>query len=114
MDRQIDNVEIEISAEFKLSPEGEEFLDRLEKIDGTHNVPVTELFSPEFMKRYSTFLDFETMVKKSGFEDQILDDFSKIPAEEWDEYISKSTEFSSWEEMKNTAAEEWAKTQLEL
>ena len=114
MPRNIDSTEIEISAEFKLTPEGEEFMDRLEKIDGTHKVPVTELFSPDFIKRYSTFPDFETMVKESGFEDQILEDFSKVPAEEWDDYIIKTTKFSGWEEMKNTAAEEWVTKELSL
>ncbi|MEA1927058.1 MAG: hypothetical protein U9N73_02540 [Candidatus Auribacterota bacterium] len=57
MPRNIDSTDIEISAEFKLTPEGEDFLDRLEQIDGTHKVPVTELFSPDFMKKYSSFPD---------------------------------------------------------
>ena len=114
MTSQIGNVAVKISAEFEWTPEGKQFLERLEKIDGSHNVPVTELFSPDFMKTHSSYPDFEAMVKASGFEDQILDDFSKIPCEERDDYIRKNTKFSGWEEMKNTAAEEWAKKELGL
>lgn len=114
MTRKIDNADVEISAEFKLSPEGKQFLERLEKIDGTHKVPAIELFSPDFMKTHSSFPDFEAMVKASGFEEQILDDFSKVLVGEWDDYISKNTKFSDWEEMKNTAAEEWTIKELTL
>ncbi len=114
MTKEISSLEVSISSEFKLTSEGEDLLDRLGKIDGTHNVPVKELFSTEFMKAHSNFPDFEAMIKASGFEKQILENFSKVPEDRWKAYVRKNTQFSGWEEMKNTAAEEWIKKQLGL
>lgn len=80
-----------------------------EALDGTHNVPMDEVLPPAFMHRHSSFSTFQDMYDASPFKDMKFED---IPDAEWDEYVRKTTSFSSWEKMRNAGAEEWAKARL--
>jgi hypothetical protein len=80
-----------------------------EALDGTHEVPASELFPPVFMARHSSYPTFQAMYEASPYRDM---DFEKIPDAEWDEYISKSTKFASWAKMREVGVEEWAEARL--
>jgi hypothetical protein len=87
---------------------------RAEDLHGTHSVAFTELFPDEFMLRYTEFPSINAMIEASGFKVESKDDFAAIPDEQWDDFIRKRTRFTSWEEMRNSAAREWAIRRLEL
>lgn len=88
-------------------------LERLQKnaeaLDGTHHIPMNELFPSSFMGSHSSYSTFQKMYDASPFKDMA---FEKIPDAEWDEYVRQSTKFVSWEKMREAATEEWAKTRL--
>ena len=87
---------------------------KAELLDGEHSVPMTELFPDEFILRNSEFTSIDELFEASGFNVETEEDFASIPDDEWDMFISERTRFSSWDEMKNAAAVEWAKRRLEL
>lgn len=67
-----------------------------------------ELFNGRFMKKYTKYDDFGDFVAGSKL---ILEDttviteeiFKAIPDKEFDEYISKTTDFKSWAHMREVA-----------
>lgn len=85
-----------------------------EQLDGEHSVPFTELFYDEFMLRNTDFPSIDAMFEASGFKLDSSEEFAAIPAEAWDAFVRNRTRFSSWDEMKNSAAREWAIRQMGL
>jgi len=51
---------------------------RATELDGSHRVPVSELFAPDFMRRYTEFASIEAMFEASGFGVRSADDFTRI------------------------------------
>lgn len=87
---------------------------KLEQLDGEHSVELSELFPDEFMLRNTEFPSLDSMFEESGFTIKSSEDLAAIPDEEWEGFIQVRTRFTSWDEMKNAAAEEWAMRRLEL
>jgi hypothetical protein len=85
---------------------------RAEELDGESQVPVTELFPDEFMLLHTDFPSFDAMLEASGFNVQSSEDFAAIPDDAWDAHVRAHTQFSSWDEMQSTAAQEWASRRL--
>lgn len=85
---------------------------RAEALDGTHSIPLAELFPVDFLTKYTQFASLEDMFQASGFAVESQKDFEKIPDDEWDNFIKSRTRFSSWKEMLETAFEEWTDHKL--
>lgn len=97
---------------FELTPEGKRFLDNVEKVSGENQVPLDELFTPDFMQAKSSVQSFEELISAGGFECQTAEDFKNIPDDEWEKAIKKYTQFDSWEGMQEAAAAEWFKKKI--
>ncbi|HKJ66328.1 MAG TPA: hypothetical protein VKA68_00080 [bacterium] len=78
----------------------------------TRNVPVYELFTPEFIQEYTEFADLQSLFDSNEFAIHSPEDFGTIPDDQWDAYITGNTDFSDWAEMLQTAVEEWVERQL--
>ena len=85
---------------------------RAERLDGEHSVSLNDLFHDEFILRNTDFDSIEAMVQASGFKVETSEDFEAIPDEQWDIFVRERTRFTSWEEMKGAAVQEWAARQL--
>lgn len=86
---------------------------RAKKLDGENIVSIDELFSKEFLEKYSAFSSFDEMIDMSGFKLENEEDFSKLSEnEDWEFFIIKNTSFNSFEEMENEAAKEYVFNQL--
>ena len=81
-------------------------------LDGTHEIPFSEIFPPSFIKRNAGLEDLEALFEASGFEIESQEDFEKIPDDEWDKFIREQTRFGGWQEMLDAAAKEWAQRKL--
>jgi len=64
-----------------------------------------ELFTPNFMNRFTNFSNFEELLTAGNFVVNSQEDFENIPDDEFDEHIRATTKFDSWEEMMNKAGE---------
>lgn len=85
---------------------------RAERLDGEHSVPMSELFPPDFMRRFTDFLDIDEMFTASGYRVESTEDFAKIPDDAWDKFIAERTLFGMWQEMQEKAGGEWVSKKL--
>lgn len=86
----------------------------LQKLDGQHHVPVTELLTPAFVARHTKFSTVDELFEASGYKIESEQDFAAIPDDAWNEYIRSISGFSGWEAMLSKAAESWATKKLGL
>lgn len=84
----------------------------LEELGNKKSISLPELMPADFISKYSQYENVEKLFEHSGFNIESQDDFSAIPDDEWGEFISKNTSFTSWEEMQKKAVEEFTRKQL--
>lgn len=84
------------------------------ELDGEHEIPFVDLFHDEFMLRNTDFASIDDMIEASKFDVSSPEDFAAIPDGEWDSFVTETTRFDSWEEMKAAAAREWVTRRLGL
>jgi hypothetical protein len=82
------------------------------RLDGENNVSFTELFTREFMVKYTDFSSFEELLEAGNFIVNSQEDFEAIPDDVFDEHIKSVTKFSSWREMLEKASAEWVEKKL--
>jgi hypothetical protein len=87
---------------------------RLEALTEPHSVPLTEILTTSFLRRYTDFSSADEMFERSGFKVESPDDFENIPDAEWDQFITQHTRFSNWSDMLQAAGTEYVKHQLGL
>jgi hypothetical protein len=78
-------------------------------LEGSNQVPISELLPDSFVSRHSRFPTASAMLTAGGAEDE-----SDLASDAWDEFIRQETTFSGWEEMCQTAAAEWTQRKLGL
>lgn len=83
-----------------------------EQIDGTHEVSLSELFPPAFMRQHASVPDFETFCRDAGLDVSSKEAFEAMPVERLDGAAKRLTEFLGWEEMKKAGAADWARRRL--
>ena len=81
--------------------------DRAKKLQGTSDVPLSELLTVEFLKTCSLFSSLTEMFDASGFVVPNADDFKAVPDKQWDEFIHQNTSFADWSELLGAAAKDW-------
>lgn len=87
---------------------------RIKQLDGNHNVPMSELLTPEFLSGCSKFHSLTELFTGSGFSIKSQEDFKAIPDDEWDRFIRLNTSFAGWREMLHAATAAWTKKKLAL
>jgi sugar/nucleoside kinase (ribokinase family) len=92
----------------------EELAERAEELDGENEVPLTELFNPSFMRKYTDFESLEEFLEESPWVVESEEDLDEIPDSPFNEYVKEHTVFSDQDEMMNKAGEEWTADQLGL
>ena len=106
-----------MSFEIKGLKEAQEKLKKLsedaEQLDG-QSVALSEVMTDIFIQNNSSFSSLDDLIKASGFTVESQADFEAIPDDEWDDFISKNTNFDSWQEMINSAGAIYARSKLGL
>ena len=88
-------------------------LERANSANGK-NVPFNTLFNKSFMKKYTKFLSFNEFLKAGDITATTNEEFDAIPESELNTLVSKHTNFKSWKEMQEKAAEIYVKVKLDL
>lgn len=70
-------------------------------------VPMVEIFTPEFMMMYTDFGSFEAFLEASPWTVESQEDFEAIPEDDFDKYVDEHTEFPSWEVMFETGGDRY-------
>ena len=91
-------------------------LNRMQKnareLNGKHEIPFNQLFDRAFMRRYTRFASLDELLEAGGFHARTNDEFEAIPEKELDAYISKCTNFKSWEAMLQEATDQYVLSKL--
>ena len=92
---------------------------KIKDLESKKQIPIIELFSSSFMKKYTKYNSFENFIQASnliplGTKIITNEIFEAIPDKELDDYIKASTIFKSWSEMLQAATHEYIKKQLGL
>lgn len=90
----------------------DELARKAKALDGTNHVPLTDMFPPTFMQKYTSFETLEAMLTAGGFTAGTQEEWDAIPQEQLDAFVAQHSRFGSWQEMLNTGGTEWASRQL--
>jgi hypothetical protein len=77
-------------------------------------VPFEDLFPPEFMRRHTDFKTIEDMLSAFGVPINSTDDFERIPHDQWDTHVKRTTRFANWKTMQTQASEDFVERRLSL
>ena len=86
---------------------------KAEDVDGT-SVPVSEIFTDEFLRDCSEFNSFSDLLANAGHKPSSAEELDEILGEEFDIYINEVTKFENWEQFKEAALGEFAKKTFSL
>lgn len=75
----------------------QEKANKVESLQGTHEVTFEELFTNELMQSKTHFKDIEFFLKSLGVKSN--EEFNNLPQEELNAFVNKNTDFSNWNEM---------------
>jgi hypothetical protein len=64
--------------------------DRAQKLQGTNEIPLSELLTADFLKACSRFSSLNEMFNASGFVITSAEDFKAVTDDQWDVFISKT------------------------
>ena len=103
---------IKISGLDDLQKKLKEMAKRAKELDGTHQVPLKDLLTGEFMRKHSRFSSFRRFLDASPFKVETSEDFDAIPDAEMDAYVSSETDFDSWEDMLSDATQEYVSRKM--
>lgn len=76
----------------------------------TDSLRFNELFTSDFMSKHTNYKSFDEFLSTSGFT-QLFED---IPDNDWDIYVSQHSTISSWDEMVDTATEQYVSKKLDF
>lgn len=82
------------------------------ELDGTHEIPLSELLTPSFMRKYTRFSTFDELMNAGGFKAETTEEFKSIPEGPFDAHIAATTKFRSWKDMIQTATNQYISKKL--
>ena len=92
----------------------DELAKKAKQLNGENRVPLSELFTPAFMRKYTDFATIDEMFEASGYQVDSVEDFKAIPDAPWDSFVQQRTKFSNWREMIQKGGLEWTSRKLGL
>ena len=82
------------------------------KLNGTHEVPYSKLFTPDFMRKNTKCKSFNDILQACGLNEYTQEAFDELDEKLLDQQIRKLTKFRSWEEMQQKAMDAYITKQL--
>lgn len=80
----------------------------IKELEGHNHVSFDDLFTSEFMWKYTNFSSLDELLNAGNFKVQSQEDFESIPENELDSHIASTTKFKSWENMLSEATSQYA------
>ena len=103
-----DFVGVEINGFDELKNHLSKIENNVSNLSKTDNLSFDELFTSDFMSKHTNCKSFDEFLSASGF----TQSFEDIPDDDWDSYVSQHSSFTSWEEMMDTAVEQYVSIKL--
>ncbi len=86
----------------------EDYFDAGEELD------LKDIFTEEFMSKYTDFTSFEAFLSESPIEIETQEDFDEMNMSEMDAWVQEVTQFEAWEDMQGEAVSLYTINQLGL
>lgn len=86
--------------------------DGADELSKKKSIPLLELFTPSFMRKYSSFSSFEDFLSAGNFSADTQEAFEAIPEEAFDKHVSSVTSFDTWEDMLQEATNQYISKKL--
>lgn len=98
---------------FKIDTSGLDKLTRnMEALQGTNEVKLVDLFTPEFIQSHSKCSDLNGLFEAAGYNIQSIEDIEAIDDAQWDAFIKENTDFDNWQEMRSQALAGYVRKRL--
>lgn len=82
------------------------------EINETGSVDFKDLFTQNFMTKYTNFNNISEFFEESPFEFKTQEEFESIDENQLDEYVRKQSKLDSWQDMFSTAGKEYVAKKL--
>lgn len=105
---------IDLSGLDELEDWFDEVREKADELQGGRSISVEELFSDEFIQAYSRFDSLEEFFEQSPADEAEFEDLEEILPNDFDSFVSETTDFSGWEDMTSNAFKHWVMEFLEL
>lgn len=96
----------------ELNKELDKMIKAAEELEGENEIRLDELISDSFIRKHSTFQSFSEFSEQDIF--KRYDSFESIPQQELDDFIDQNTDFSSFNELLESATIDYTSRQLGL
>lgn len=83
-----------------------------EELEKTSSIPLEDLLTSTFLKKYTSLDSLELFIKDSPFTDINFSNFENISELELDNYVRTISSFSTWSEFINTSCSEYVRNKL--
>ncbi|WP_142976474.1 hypothetical protein [Enterococcus faecium] len=83
-----------------------------QEMDGEHSVPMSELFTNDFVSANTKFSSIEEFFEVSGFDCSSEESFAAIPDDQMDAFVSDNTNFDTWSDFMSAAAKKYTAKKL--
>jgi hypothetical protein len=89
-----------------------ELSQRAQALDGTHEIPIHDLLTPDFIRTHTRHGSVDEWLNASPFRIDTTEDLQAVPAEKWGDYVRTTTGFASWQDMLESAAAQYVQAKL--
>lgn len=83
-----------------------------EELEKTSSIPLEDLLTSTFLKKYTSLDSLELFIKDSPFTDINFSNFENISELELDNYVRTISSFNTWSEFINTSCSEYVRNKL--
>ena len=96
----------------KLSKKLSKLTDNAKELEKTSSIPLENLLTSTFLKKYTSLDSLELFIKDSPFTDINFSNFENISELELDNYVRTISSFSTWSDFIKTACSEYVRNKL--
>lgn len=96
----------------KLSKKLSKLTDNAKELEKTSSIPLEDLLTSTFLKKYTSLDSLELFIKDSPFTDVSFSNFENISEIELDNYVRTISSFSTWSDFIKTACSEYVRNKL--
>ena len=84
----------------------------MNKVKEFEELPLQELFSKDFMGKYTSFNSLLSLLEDHGISITSIEEVRNLSEHDLNLFVSKSTIFKTWDEMENMAFKDWINKQI--
>ena len=82
------------------------------ELENQEEIPFSDLFTVKFMQANTSFSTFDEFLSAGGFRAETDEEFDAIPEDALDQHVAATTGFGSWEDMLESATQEYISKKL--